>query len=153
MAKGYQGLLRTPAPSLEGHSPESGRYAAGMDLTVLDEELAVCRLPSGDPLPAWMAGPFISVTRTINELSVVCAAVSVPALVTADRGWRGLRVEGPLPFALVGLLATMSATLAAAEISVFVISTYDTDYILVKDVDLARAVVVLEAEGHEIGTM
>ncbi len=120
---------------------------------MLDEELAICRLPSGEPLPAWMAGPFISVTRTINELSVVCAAVSVPALVTADREWRGLRVEGPLSFSLVGILSSLSAVLAAAEISVFVISTYDTDYVLVKDADLPRAVVALEAEGHEIGTM
>lgn len=100
-----------------------------------------------------MAGPFISVTRTINELSVVCAAVSVPALVSADRGWRGLRVEGPLPFALVGILSTLSSTLAAAEIPLFVISTYDTDYILVKGEDLPRAVVALEAEGHDVGTM
>lgn len=124
-----------------------------MDITVLDEELAVCRLPAGDPLPTWMAGPFVSVTRTINELTVVCATVSVPDLVTADKGWRGLRVEGPLPFSLVGVLAALSATLAASEISVFVISTYDTDYILVKDVDLVRAVVSLEAAGHDIGTM
>lgn len=124
-----------------------------MDLTVLDEELAVCRLESGEPLPAWMAGPFISLTRTINELPVVCAAVSVPDFVTADAGWRGLRVEGPLPFSLVGILASLSATLAEAEISVFVISTFDTDYILVKDEDLARAVVSLEAAGHDVGTM
>ena len=100
-----------------------------------------------------MAGPFVSVTRTINELTVVCATVSVPDLVTADKGWRGLRVEGPLPFSLVGVLAALSATLAASEISVFVISTYDTDYILVKDVDLVRAVVSLEAAGHDVGTM
>ena len=100
-----------------------------------------------------MAGPFISVTRTIDELSVVCAAVSVPANVTADHGWRGLRVEGPLPFTLVGILASLSATLAAEEISVFVISTYDTDYLMVKDDDLPRAVVALEADGHDIGTM
>jgi hypothetical protein len=124
-----------------------------VDLTVLDEELAVCRLPSGDPLPTWMAGPFISVTRTINELSVVCAAVSVPALVTAEREWRSLRVEGPLEFSMVGVLAMLSTTLAEAEVSIFVVSTYDTDYILVKDPDLARAVVALEAEGHDIGTM
>jgi len=124
-----------------------------MDMTVLDEQLAVCRLPPGDPIPTWMAGPFVSVTRTINELSVVCAEVSVPSVVTADRGWRGLRVEGPLPFTLVGVMASLSATLAEAEISVFVVSTYDTDYILVKDSDLARAVVALEADGHDVGTM
>ena len=124
-----------------------------MELTVLEEELAVCRLPAGDPLPAWMAGPFVSVTRTVNELSVVCASISVPATVTADRGWRGLRVEGPLPFSLVGILSSLSTTLASAEISVFVISTFDTDYLLVKDEQLARAVVALEAEGHDVGTM
>ena len=120
---------------------------------MLDEELTICRLPSGDPLPQWMAGPFISITRTIKELSVVCAAVSVPAHVTSDRGWRGLRLEGPFSFSIVGIMSSLSTTLAEAEVPIFVISTYDTDYILVKDEDLARAVVALEAAGHDIGTM
>ena len=120
---------------------------------MLDERLAVCRLPPGDPLPSWMAGPFISITRTINELSVVCAEVSVPVHVTSERGWRGFRVEGPLPFTEIGILAELSVNLAAADISIFAVSTHDTDYILVKDEDLAKAVVTLEAEGHDIGTM
>lgn len=110
-------------------------------------ELAVSRLAPDAPVPAWAAGPFWSVTRTPAELSVVCPAEAVPAEVTAERGWRSFRVAGPLDFALVGILARLTAPLAAEGISIFALSTYDTDYLLVRAADVARAAAALRRAG------
>lgn len=92
----------------------------------------------------------MSVTRTAQELSVVCADSMVPELAHAERNRRLLQIEGTLAFTLIGVLASVAAPLAAAEISVFAVSTYDTDYLLVSEKDLPRAEEVLEAAGHTI---
>ena len=89
-------------------------------------------------------------TRTDDELSVVSASNDVPVGVTAEKGWRCLRVEGPLAFEMTGVLANLSAPLARAKVPIFVVSTYDTDYLLVKDLDLDRACSVLQGDGHVI---
>lgn len=89
-------------------------------------------------------------TRTEDELSIVSSSADVPAGVTAETGWRCLRVEGPLSFELTGIVAGLSAPLARAEIPIFVVSTYDTDYMLVKAVDLERACEALKGEGHVV---
>jgi hypothetical protein len=103
-----------------------------MKLVVLEDELAVARLGATDPIPAWAAqGNFSSVTRTAEELSVVCAAEAIPANVQAERGWRCLRVAGRLDFSQTGVLASIAGPLAAAKVSIFAVSTYDTDYVLV----------------------
>lgn len=112
-------------------------------VSALKDRMAVCRLAPDAPVPDWARGEFVSVTRTADELSVVCAEAGVPRDVTAERGWRGLKVQGPLDFGLVGVLASLLAPLAEADIPVFVVSTYDTDYILVREADLGRAVEVL----------
>lgn len=122
-----------------------------MKLLVLEEELAVARLDAGDPTPAWAAsGSLTSITRTAEELSVVCAAAAVPASVQAERGWRCLRVAGRLDFSLTGVLASIAGPLAAANVSLFAISTYDTDYVLVRGENLAAAIDALSAAGHEV---
>ena len=125
---------------------------AGLPLAVEDGLLAVCRLPAGAPLPEWAgrAHRFLTISRTPHELSVTADAEVVPAEVRCERGYRALRVEGALPLDLVGVLAAISAPLAKAGISIFAISTYDTDYVLVKAGDLAAAVAALEQAGHRV---
>lgn len=113
-----------------------------MDLTlsVLPGTFMICRLEPEAVNPAWAgAGPFISITRTEDELSIVCAETSVPEGVKSDRGWRCFKVEGPLDLSLTGVLASLTRPLAEARINIFAISTYDTDYLLVKEEKLARA--------------
>lgn len=122
-----------------------------MKLVVLKDEFAVVRLDATDPTPAWSSqGSISSVTRTAEELSVVCAAAGVPANVQAQRGWRCLRVVGRLDFSLTGVLAAIAGPLAAAKVSMFAVSTYDTDYFLVSEHSLAAAIECLVAAGHEV---
>jgi Uncharacterized conserved protein len=118
-------------------------------IAILPDRLAVCRLPPSSPLPPWIAGAFTSITRTNDELSIVCDEPAVPEDVQAERGWRVLKVEGPIPFEVTGVAAALVAPLADARISVFLLATYDTDYLLVKDETFARALEVLRAAGHE----
>ncbi len=122
-----------------------------MKLVVLEDELAVARLDATEPTPAWAAqGSVSSLTRTPEELSVVCAAAAVPPDVRAERGWRCLRVAGRLDFSLTGVLASIANPLAAAKVSIFALSTYDTDYVLVREQSLAAAIECLSAAGHEV---
>ncbi len=122
-----------------------------MTLDVLPGRLAVCRLaPSASVAPWMQAGALWSVTRTDAELSVVCAEGAVPEGVTAERGWRALRVRGPLDFALTGVLAGLARSLAEADVSIFAVSTFDTDVLLVKADRLTDAVGALRAAGHDV---
>ncbi|MBN1643082.1 MAG: ACT domain-containing protein [Anaerolineae bacterium] len=112
--------------------------------------LAICRLAPHDPLPAQDLGaPFWSVTRTSDELSVVLPEDAVGAGWRAEPGWRCLQVAGPLDLALTGVLHALSAPLAAAGIPLFALSTFDTDYLLVREDDLARAIEALARAGHQ----
>lgn len=121
-------------------------------LTLLAGRFTVCRFPVDAPLPSWaLEGPLCSVTRTEDELSVVCSAHLVPAWVRREDGWRCLKLVGPFPFTMVGVLAAVLAPLAEAGVSIFALSTYDTDYVLVKDADLEQARTALVAAGHTIG--
>jgi hypothetical protein len=131
---------------------QGSRVNISLTLQVLQEPLAICRLDAGEPLPDWAAAaPFFSVTRTADELSLVCAQHAVRAGVIHEPNWRALKVAGPLPFALTGILLSLAAPLAEAGISIFAVSTYDTDYVLVKAQDLEQAVEVLQAAGHAVG--
>ena len=125
-----------------------------MHLTLLPGRLAICRLPADAPVPGWTptAGSLLSITRTADELSVVCDEARVTVEVVAERGWRALRVTGPLDFALTGVLAALAAPLAAAGVSIFALSTYDTDYVLVREADVERAVAALAHAGHDLVT-
>ncbi len=120
-------------------------------LSILPETFAICRL-NRDAVPLWAgANDFISITRTPEELSIVCRDGHVPLDVKCDRGWRALKVEGPLDLALTGVLASLVDPLAKNQINLFAISTFDTDYLLVKEYNLARACEVLRQAGHEVG--
>lgn len=123
----------------------------GTRLAILPETLSVCRLAADDAIPAWLpARGFVSVTRTADELSIVCAQDAVPVGVRREPGWHALAVEGPLDFGLTGVLASLAAPLAKAGISIFAISTFDTDYVLVKAERLDDAVEALRRAGHLI---
>lgn len=115
----------------------------------LSGRYAVCRLAPGEPVPAWVpSGGVVSCTRTHDELSIVCMEGSVPPDVQAERGWRGFRIRGALDFSLVGVLAEVAQCLADAGISLFCLSTYDTDYFLVKEDAFDRAKEHLVGRGH-----
>ena len=122
-----------------------------LTLELLPGRYAVCRLDAGEPLPAWAGtGSFVSATRTEAELSVVCGQGAVPAGVRAEPGWRCLRVQGPLGFGMTGVLASLAGPLASSGVSIFVVSTYDTDYLMVQDRDLERALDALARAGHTV---
>ena len=107
--------------------------------------MAVCKLDKDAPVPAWASsGTFFSITRTADELSVVCQQSLVPDGVRCERDWRCLLVAGTMEFSMIGVVASLVTPLAEAGISVFVISTFDTDYMLVKEVDLERALAAFE---------
>jgi hypothetical protein len=119
-----------------------------MDLTVLPEPLSICRLRASDRIPSWALEEhesLSSITRTPDELSIVCPDEAVPPDTRVESGWRALVVPGPIPFETTGVLASIAAPLAQAGISIFAVSTYDTDYVLVKEADLERALAALAA--------
>jgi len=124
-----------------------------MDLRVLPERLSVCRLPIDSPWPAPSQGTsFFSVTRTDAEVSVVCSEDEAPVgeHVRVEPDWRALEVAGPLDFSMVGVMAELTAPLADVDVSVFVVSTYDTDYVLVHAAALERAIEALRSAGHAV---
>lgn len=112
-----------------------------LTLSLLEETLAVCRLAPDADLPewAWKAGALVSLTRTADELSIVCPQAHLPAGVRAERGFRAFKIMGPLDFALTGVLSGLLLPLAAVDVSVFTLSTYDTDYLMVREAQLDRA--------------
>jgi len=126
-----------------------------LDLDLLPEEYAVCRLPAGSPVPASLAnGPdeksVISLSWAPDELSIICPCDLVPEGADADTSWRCLRVVGPLDLALTGVLASLIGPLADARVNIVTFSTYTTDYLLVPTVRLTEAVATLTAAGHRI---
>ena len=124
-----------------------------LTLVLLDGRFAVCRLAPGDEVPAWATGGALtSVTRTPAELSVVSAESAVPEGTRCERGWRAFQIEGPLDFGLTGILASVLAPLAEAGVSIFAVSTFDTDYVLVKEENVERAAAALAAAGHRVVT-
>jgi uncharacterized protein len=122
-----------------------------LELTLLPERFAISRLAADSPIPAWATqGPFFSVTRTGDELSVVTELALVPAGVQSQPGWRVLKVHGPFVLSEIGVLAALATPLAEAKISLFAISTFDTDYLLVASETLSAATAALERAGHTI---
>jgi uncharacterized protein len=114
-------------------------------------EYAVCRLAPDAAVPAWaQAGGFCSITRTADELSIICRAEAVPADVKHERGWRLLQLAGPFDFDAVGVLSSVLQPLAAAKVSSLAVATFDTDYLLVKAANLAPALAALRAAGHTV---
>jgi len=119
--------------------------------TILPETFAIVRMTPSEEIPRWVAGgPFVSITRTSDELSIVCREAAIPAGTHADRGWQCLKLEGPIPLSTVGVAAEFTTILAKAGVSVFPIATYDTDYVLLKGDSLARAEDALRSAGHSV---
>ncbi len=120
-------------------------------LTLLTTHLAVCRLDPAAVVPPWVAtGEFTSVTRTADELSIVCAESAVPEGVRCEKGWRALKLEGPFDFSQVGILLAIAEPLAQAGVVLLAIGTYDTDYVLVRQAQLEQAVAALRTSGHTV---
>ncbi len=124
---------------------------AALTLLAVPGTFAVCKLPPTAPIPAWAtAGPLFNITRTPDELSVVCDDSVVPPGVTCEKGWRAVRVSGSMPFTLVGVLAALTVPVAQAGVGVFAFSTFDTDYLLVKADNWETALAALRAAGHTV---
>ena len=123
-----------------------------MKLSLTPDRLTVCQLPPDAAIPAWAAKakPFLSITRTTEELSIVCSEKNAPADVKQETGWRAFMIKGPLDFGLTGILTSVLDPLAQAGISIFAISTYHTDYILVKADKVEAATAALHAAGHGV---
>ena len=112
-----------------------------LKLNILPDRFAVCKVNREEKLVAWItASPFFCITRTYDELSIVCLEEYVPNGIKSEKGWRAIKFEGPLDFRLVGILNSVTSPLAKAQISVYAISTYETDYVLVKAAQLEKAV-------------
>ncbi len=122
-----------------------------LTLSILPDTYAICRLSKNAAVPAWaFSGEFFSITRTTEELSIVCKQADISKATKCEKDWRCLKVEGTLDFSLTGILVSLAAPLADARISIFAVSTFDTDYLLVKENHLENAVKVLSADGHLI---
>ncbi len=126
-----------------------------LDLELLREDYAVCRLPVGSPLPNGLLahasrGGVVSVTWTPDEVSIMCPATQVPDGAIVETPWRCFRVAGPVDLALTGILASIISPLADARVNIFAFSTYDTDYLLVPEVRLTEAIAALTGAGHRV---
>jgi hypothetical protein len=122
-----------------------------LTIVIYEKMYAVCQLQPDATVPTWAEGPeFVSITRTAAELSIVCQQGLLPGDVRAEKNRRLMRIEGKLGFELTGVLASVTAPLSKAELSIFTMSTYDTDYLLIADEDLQKATEMLEAAGHTI---
>ncbi|PEK30643.1 MULTISPECIES: ACT domain-containing protein [Bacillus cereus group] len=122
-----------------------------MNLTILDTTFSVIKLPKTEEIPSWASkGELFSITRTIEELSIVCASSNVPDNILKDveHDWKCIKVEGILDFGLTGILSSLANPLADNNISIFAISTFNTDYLLVKLHSIEKAKSALENSGH-----
>jgi hypothetical protein len=124
-----------------------------LTLILLDGRYAVAKLDRSAPIPPWAmtsGHKFFSITRTVDELSIVCPESMVPENCVAERDWCCFRVAGQIAFTAVGVLASLTEPLANAGIGLFAISTFDTDYLFVKRIDMDRAIESLRGYGHSI---
>jgi hypothetical protein len=123
----------------------------GLTLSLAPERYAVCRLTPDAPVPPLPLGvTLVALTLTHDELSLVLPEEFAPENAKVEAGWRALRVAGPLDFSLTGVLASLAQPLAEAGVSIFALSTYDTDYLLVRDSALTNAIATLHAAGHTV---
>lgn len=121
-----------------------------LKLKVIDSRISVCRLETDKTIPSWVyKSSFFSITKTDDELSIVCSEESAPDGIIKESGWRMIKVMGPLDFGMVGILVSISNILAKRQISIFAISTYDTDYILLKDENLQKGIEALLEDNYQ----
>jgi len=112
---------------------------------------AIVRLAPESPVPAWATkGEFTSITRSVDELSIVCPADNLTRDVQSPHHWTCLKLEGPFPFSLTGVLLSFIEPLSTKGIPIFAISTYDTDYVLIQEDFAGSAIDLLREAGHEL---
>lgn len=122
-----------------------------LNLKLLKDKYSVCRLNKDDEIPKWIFNEeFFSITKTEDELSIVCLQDKIKEDVKCERDWNILKIEGPLDFSLIGILSKISTLMANNNISIFAISTYDTDYILIKEESIDKAIEILENNNYNI---
>lgn len=115
-----------------------------LNLQLLPAIYGVCKLSPNDSIPKWAtASTFYSITKTSEELSIVCLQENIPSSIQCEKDWRILKIKGPLDFSLIGILSSLSNLMALNQISIFALSTYDTDYILIKQKDIDNAIQML----------
>ena len=120
-----------------------------MELKIITDKLTVCKV--SDVTDIDMSADLYFIGKTDEELSLVCKTEDVPLkTIERDDGWRGFRIQGVLDFSLIGILSKLSGILAEHKIGIFAVSTYNTDYILVKEENFERALTVLAEEGYTI---
>ena len=120
-------------------------------LSTLDGFFAICKLNPHTKIPSWaLKGEFYSITRTLEELSILCPQKIIPDEITSVGRWRGLKIEGPFKFTEIGILNSITAPLASVNISLLSISTFDTDYVFIQDDQFEDALLILAANGHEV---
>ncbi len=120
-------------------------------LTTIPERFAICQLDPGAEIPEWgTRGDYFSITRTPEELSIICLEENVPEKQGGQRGWRAIKIEGPFNFNEIGVLNSITSPLALAQISLLAIATFDTDYIFVKQSQFAAAISILNGAGHQV---
>jgi uncharacterized protein len=122
--------------------------------SLLSETFAICRLDPTTSIPEWAFRPakFASITRTTDELSIVCPEANVPTGLKSDAGWICLKLEGPFPFSMTGVLASFINPLSSNRIPIFAVATFDTDYVLIKQEFWEPASAALESAGHKIAS-
>ena len=129
----------------------TGTHIKGISLAILPERLAICQRSPDEPIPEFIArSQFWSITRTDEEISLVLPEELVPGGWKAEKGWRCFKVLGSLNFNMTGILASLTSCLADAGVSTLAISTYNTDYLLVRESDLEKAKKVLKASGYKV---
>lgn len=122
-----------------------------LTLKLLNDTYGVCRLQKDSQIPSWaFDGEFFSITKTDDELSIVCLEKNIPQQIKCESGWRIFKIQGPLDFSLIGILSKISGLMAENNISIFAVSTYDTDYILVKEANIEDAVKALENDIYSV---
>jgi len=120
-----------------------------MELKRIEYDLTVCKVPDISKID--MSAGFWFVGKTDEEISLVCKTEDTPSeTIERDDGWKGFRIQGILDFSLIGILSKLAGILADHKIGIFAVSTYNTDYILVKEENYDRALKVLAAEGYTV---
>jgi uncharacterized protein len=138
-------------PAEKESTKEQSEPMKNLSLSLLPHMYAVCQFHPDKHIPYWaLLGDFVSLTRTHEELSIVCQQDNVPDEIEAERGWRCMQVQGAFDFSAVGVHVSLAIPLAEADISVLAIATYATDYLLIKEENVEHALQVLEQAGHYI---
>jgi uncharacterized protein len=121
-----------------------------LNISVLPGDYSIYRFETETEIPGWIySSDFYSITKTKDEISIVSSQVDISGLISS-KSWRILKIAGPLDFSLIGIISEISGILKNKNIPIFIISTYDTDYILIKQIDLSAGIIALEEKGHKV---